>query len=235
MSQGHEAFEQDLAPYVLGALEEGDARELERHMDGCAHCRAERDRLRLAADALPRSVLQVEPPPSLKASLMAEVEGSAAPSSQRRRLRDLLPDLGGMRPALAWVSAAFLLAVGIACGWGITQLADGDGDGARTITAQVDEDELPLARANLVVPDDAEGGAILRVSGMPTLPSNRVYQLWIQQDGETVPGPLFSVGESGTGSPGLRAVDDADAVLVTREPSGGARAPSEDPILRVDL
>ena len=27
----------------------------------------------------------------------------------------------------------------------------------------------------------------------------------------------------------------ADAVLVTREPRGGARVPSENPILRVDL
>jgi len=233
MSETHVAFEQDLAPYVLGALEEDEARELERHIDGCAHCRAERDRLRLAADALPRSVLQVEPPPSLKASLMAEVEGSADPAPRRLRLSRLLPDLGGMRPVLAWVSAAFLLAVGIASGWAITQLADDDT--ARTITAQVDEKQLPLARANLIVPDDAQSGAVLRVSGMPTLPSNQVYQLWLDQDGEIVPGPLFSVGESGTGSPGLRAVDDADAVLVTREPSGGARAPSEEPILRVDL
>ena len=233
MSDGHETFERDLAPYVLGALEEAEARDLERHIDGCVYCRAESDRLRLATDALPRSVLQVEPPPSLKASIMAEVEGSAAPSPRRSRLPRLLPDLSRMRPALAWMSAAFLLAVGIACGWGITQLA-GD-DGARTITAEVDQAELPLVSARLVVPEDPDGGAVLRVNGMPELPSNQVYQLWLEQDGQIVPGPLFTVGESGSGSPGLRTVADADAVLVTREPSGGARAPSEDPILRVDL
>ena len=98
MSEVHERSSRTSPPYVLGALEESEARELERHIEGCAHCRAERDRLRLAADALPRSVLQVEPPPSLKASLMAEVEGSAAPAPRRSRLRGLIPDLGGMRP-----------------------------------------------------------------------------------------------------------------------------------------
>ena len=138
-----------------------------------------------------------------------------------------------MRPQLAWVSAAFLLAVGIACGWGITQLAGSD-DG-RVITAQVDKERIPFASASLVVPEDADGGAILRVNGMPTLPSNRVYQVWLQRDGETVPQTLFSVGESGTGTPAVRALEGADAVLVTREAAGGARAPSEEPILRVNL
>ena len=125
MSEAHERWEQDLAPYVLGALDDDESRVLEQHLEGCAHCRAERDRLRLAADALPRSVLQVEPPPSLKAALMEEVGRDAGEPARRplgERLRRLLPDLVRMRPGVAWVSASFLLAVGIACGWGITQL-----------------------------------------------------------------------------------------------------------------
>ena len=231
MSELHERYDQDLAAYVLDALEEDETRALEQHLEDCVHCRAERDRLRMAADALPRSVLQVAAPPSLKASLMAEVRPESAPS--RRRLRDVLPSLGGIRSQLAWVSASFLLAVGIACGWGITQLAGSDDE--RVITAQVDEKRIPFASASLVVPDDSGGGAILRVNGMPTLPSNRVYQVWLQRDGETIPQTLFSVGEDGTGTPAVRALGDADAVLVTRETAGGARAPSEEPILRVSL
>ena len=231
MSEVHERYQQDLAAYLLDALEEDEARALEGHLADCHYCRAERDRLTLAADALPRAVLQVRPPKSLKASLMAEVRSDAP--APRRRLRDLLPDLGAMRPQLAWVSAAFMLAVGIACGWGISQLAD-SGD-PRVVSAEIDENRIPFASASLVVPDESGGGAILRVNGMPTLPSNRVYQVWLARDGETVPQTLFSVGESGTATPAVRALDGADAVLVTREPAGGARAPSEEPILRVDL
>jgi anti-sigma factor RsiW len=231
VNDAHAAYEQDLGAYLLGALEHDESRVVEDHLEDCAHCRAELERLRLAADALPRSVLQVEPPPSLRQSLMAEVYGEAP--RERRRVRDLLPDLGGVRPQLAWVSAAFLLAVGIACGWGITQLAGSDD--ARVISAEVDDGRVPSASASLVVPDDSEGGAILRVNGMPTLPTGRVYQVWIQRGRELMPGTLFNVGEDGTGTPAVRSVDDADAVLVTREAAGGARAPSEEPVLQVRL
>jgi anti-sigma-K factor RskA len=232
MTDQHERYEQDLAAYVLGALEDGETRALEAHLAECEHCSAERDRLTLAADALPRSVLQVRPPESLRASIMAEVHGTAE-APRRRRLRELLPRFGGVRPQLAWAGAAAVLAVGVVCGWGVAQLAGSDDP--RVITAEVDESRIPFANASLVVPEDSEGVAILRVNGMPTLPSNRVYQLWLARDGETVPQGLFTVGEDGTGTPAVRSVDDADAVLVTREAAGGARAPSEEPILRVTL
>lgn len=230
---GHDRYVQDLGAHLLGALEEPEERALEAHLEECAHCRAERERLRLAADALPRSVLQVAPPPSLKKSLMAEVGGGVERPS-RRRLRELLPDLGGMRPAMAWMSAAFLLAVGIACGWGVTQLVGSED--SRVITAQIDKQRVPFGSASLVVPDDPDTGAILRVHGMPTLETNRVYQVWLQRDGEVVSQTLFTVGEDGNGSPAVHdTLEGADAVLVTREAAGGARAPSEEPILSVRL
>ena len=207
------------------------------YLRGRAHCRAECDRLRMAADALPRSVLQVSPPPSLKASLMAEVaqdaEGPAKPPL-RERLRRLLPDLVRMRPGVAWVSASFLLAIGIACGWGVTQLTGSDD--ARVIRAEVDGDRVASGSASLVVPEDAENGAILRVKGMPTLRSDRVYQVWLQRDGEVISQTLFTVGMDGRASPAVHdSVEGAEAVMVTREMAGGARAPSEDPILTVEL
>lgn len=235
MSDAHERYQEDLAPYVLAALDHDETRALELHLEQCAHCRAERDRLRMAADALPRSVPQVAPPPTLKAAVMAEVrqERRKDDASVRSRLRGLVPGFGAARPQLAWVSAAFLLAVGIAGGWGITQLAGSDD--ARVVSAQVDERRIPFASASLVVPDDSGGGAILRVNGMPTLPSNRTYQVWIKRDAEIVPGTLFSVGEDGTGTPAVRSLEGADAVMVTREAAGGARAPSEEPILTVEL
>jgi anti-sigma-K factor RskA len=237
VNEAEDRYEQDLAAYLLGALEEHEARELEQHLEGCAHCRAERERLRLAADALPRSVLQVAPPPSLKESLMAEVEPESPAVSRpraRRRLRELLPDLGGMRPTLAWVSAAFLLAVGIATGWGITQL--GGSEDSRVIRAQVDERRIPSGSASLVIPEEGKDGAILRVNGMPSLVDNGVYQVWLERDGEVISQGLFSVSENGRGSAAVSdRLTDADAVLVTREAAGGARAPSEQPILRVKL
>ena len=58
---------EDMGAYLLGALDERERREFERHLSACAECREEVERLRPAAEALPSSVEQLEPPPGLKA------------------------------------------------------------------------------------------------------------------------------------------------------------------------
>jgi hypothetical protein len=239
MNEAHERHEGDLAPYLLGALEPEEERAVEVHLSGCDICSAEVDRLRLATDALPRSVLQVEPPPSLKASLMEVVEREAAgaPAGGRARrpwLERVGAGLARMRPATVLAAGAFLLAAGLAVGAGIGWLAGSDDP--RVVTAQVDERRLPSASASLVVPEDGGEGAILRVNGMPPLPPERVYQLWVQRGEEIVPGPLFAVSGDGRGGAAVTdSIEDADAVMVTRERRGGARAPSEAPLLTVTL
>ena len=53
---------------------------------------------------------------------------------------------------------------------------------------------------------------------------------------EMLPQPTFEIGESGVGAVAVPAdLSEADAVLVTREPRGGSRAPSEAPLLRARL
>jgi hypothetical protein len=234
-TRDHTSYRDDLGAYLLGALTDLERQAFERHLAGCAECRGELERLRPAADALPRSVEQIEPPPSLKASLMEVVEreaGDAAsePARGRPALRLRLPSLAGLRPALV----AGALAVGVIAGFGVAQL--GGDDDARTVVATVDESRLPQASGRLQISGDGEDGAILRVQGMPTPGGGRVYQAWVQRDGAVVPQPTFEVGEDGGGA--VAVPDDlsgAEAVLVTREARGGARAPSEPPVLRVPL
>jgi anti-sigma-K factor RskA len=178
-------------------------------------------------------VEQVEPPLGLKTSLMEVVEREAgerggAPK-ERRRLR--LPSLGGLRPALV----AGALALGLLAGFGVARLADDQAD-TRTVVAEVDRGRIPQGTGRLEVIGDGEDGAILRVQGMPSLGARQVYQAWVQRDGAVVPQPTFEVGEDGGGAVAVPDdLSDAQAVLVTRELRGGARAPSEPPILRVTL
>src|SRR2546423_1200840 len=125
--QDHERHEHDAGAYLLGALNELEVQAFEHHMAACATCRAEVERLRVAADALPRSVEQLDPPESLKRSLMRTVReeaAAAAPADARpgagARLRGWVEGLSaGMRPEFAWVSAAVLLVVGVLAGFAI--------------------------------------------------------------------------------------------------------------------
>ena len=152
----------------------------------------------------------------------------------RTRLRALVPSLTGRGPVVAWVSASFLLAVGLAFGAvGASLLSDDEG---RTLAARVDSVRVPEASGSLTIASDQSRGAILRVHGMPSLPSREVYQVWIQRDGEMVSQSIFSVGEDGGGAAAVPDdLEGADSVAITREPSGGARAPSGKPIVSVGL
>jgi len=227
----HTTFKDEVGAYLLGALSDSERASFEGHLVDCPECRHEVERLRPAADLLPRSVEQVEPPPSLKRSLMEVVEREAkerdgAPSLGRSptgaRLRGLLG--GSLRPAL--VGAAVVLAVAI--GFGIGQL--GGGDDGRTVVAS---SSLQDASGSLRIHDD---DAVLEVRGMPTLKAGQVYQAWVQRDGMIEPEPTFEVGADGQASVAVpEDLSDADAVMVTREPRGGSRAPTEKPVMTVAL
>jgi Anti-sigma-K factor rskA/Putative zinc-finger len=237
---------ENVAPYVLGSLEEAEAREFERHLDRCADCRAELERLRPAVDVLAESVDPVAPSPDLKRELMRRVREEGAPESVapgRSRLRAgaalrgrvHMPPLGGfagrLRPALA-VAAAALAALGGVVGYGLGR----DDDRGRRVAASVDRARLGAAAASLTLPGEEAEPAILRVRGLRLPAPGRAYEAWVLRGGRPVPAAVFTVRADGTGEvavPGDLA--GAEAVLVTRERNGGAVAPSERPVMTFRL
>jgi anti-sigma-K factor RskA len=207
---GHERRHDDVGAYLVGALNDLERQAFERHLSGCDDCQKELERLRPAAEALPGSVEQLAPPPGLKKRLMAEVEPS------------------GRRPSRGLLAVAAAAVIALAVAFGVTQL---DGDETRTVTATVAE-AVPRAGGRLDIEGDR---ATLRLHDMPRLGGSRVYQVWLQHGDRMVPARTFEVGSTGGGDVRLQDVRDADGVYVTREDRGGARVPSEDPIVSVPL
>jgi anti-sigma-K factor RskA len=238
---GHERHGESVAAYLLGALPDLEAQAFERHLMGCERCRDELEQLRPAVEALPHAPIPVQPPPSLKASLMetvrSEAQGDARPGlvsrlGERIRARTALRPL----PAMAWVSAVLIL--GFVGGVGASGLLGGNEDPA-IYTASVSS-SVSQGSASLEVDPDGGHGAVMSVSGMPTLPSAQqkaVYQLWlVRGDDNPAPSSTFSVGADGTGRGAITEnMRGVDAVLVTREPAGGSKVPSEEPIISVEL
>ena len=212
----HVRHQDDVGAYLLGALNDLERQAFERHLRGCAECQEELARLRPAADALPGSVQQFEPPARLKASLMEVVEREARVTE--------LPRRRFTRP----LAVAAVLLLGLVVGFGVAQLG---GDETRTVSVTADK-AMPQAGGTLDIED---GTGTLQLHDMPELRGPRVYQVWLQHGDQLVPARTFEVGASGTGRVQLRGVDDADGVYVTREPRGGAQVPSEDPIVSVPL
>jgi hypothetical protein len=235
----HESHAEATGAYLLGALPDLEREAFERHVMGCSTCRDEVERLRPAAEALPRSVPQLSAPIGLKRSLMriVEAESGDGKSALARLRRWATARLLPSRPAMAWVGAASVLAAGVLVGFGTAALLDG-GD-ARKLTAAIDETRLAQGSASLLVPEDEGGRPVLSVHGVPPLPSEEsaeVYQLWLVRGNEVIPSSLLSVSADGSGAAAIPDdLDEVDAVWVTRERPGGARAPTEDPVMRVEL
>jgi len=217
----HDRFQDDIGAYLLSALEPAEQAAFEGHLATCPECRAEVEELRVAADALPRSVEPFAAPPSLKRSLMAAVREDARPA--RRPLFERL--FGGIRPQFALAGAAAILFVAVLVG---TQVGGG-GNGKRVVAAVVDRSRVPDATATLTL---GKGAGQLRVTGMPHPRAGQVYEIWLKRGDQVQPGPLFNTDRSGNGTGAIP--DDlggVDAVLVTREKTGGAMKPSEAPII----
>lgn len=226
-TRDHISYREEIGAYLLGALTDLERQAFEQHLAGCAECREEVERLRPAADVLPRSVEQVEPPPSLKASLMKVVESeaheeSAAPAKRSfwERFMPRVP-----RPALA---AAAALAIGLLAGVGVAQLGGNDG---RTVTAVLTGAQAQGASAELEIKD--EGGTLV-ATGLAPPAEGSVYKVWVLRQGSQGPRPdaVFLPGRDGSADvPVQGRLKAGDQVLVTSERDAQAQSPQGTPFI----
>jgi anti-sigma-K factor RskA len=222
---GHETWADSVGAYMLGALPDAERVDFEGHLATCPICREDVDRLRLAADALPASPPQLEPPPELRDRIMAVVR-SEADVPERRRFGWRGFSLPPLRPAFALAATVAALAAGVAGGLALS--GDG-GPGTRTLAAQVSDG---AASARLVVRGD-HGTLVAR--RLPAAEAGRIYQVWLKRPGRRVPEPtnaLFGVRRDGSASvdvPG--SLDGVEAVMVTSEPTGGSESPTRKPLV----
>jgi anti-sigma-K factor RskA len=220
----HEARRDDLATYLLGALESAEAAELEQHLAGCEECRTELEWLRPAAQMLPESVERLEPPSELRARIMADVEADAAavrpPSRPARGWRGFV-----LRPAFA-LAALALFAAGIA-GYAISD--GGGGAGPTTVAAG----QAPGVTAKMVREGDT---GTLRLANVHQLPSEEVLQAWVRR-GKRIESArtLFVPNRDGTATAVIDHMDGVNAVMVTAEPRGGSSYPTSEPIVSVAI
>jgi anti-sigma-K factor RskA len=233
-SAAHEDRRDDLAAYALGALEPGEASELESHLATCAECRAYLAEIRPGVDLLAASAPQLPPPPGLRERLLATVnaeaeriaaaEAAAAPPRRRwRSWRGL-----AVRPATA-IAAALVLVVGLGVGYLIRGTG---GTQTTTIPAHATPQASGPVKASLARVD---GTGTLEVKRMPPLTGGDVYEVWTQHGNAFRPESTFVLRSDGTANAAVQHLEGASAVLVTREPHGGSPQPTTKPLLEASL
>lgn len=240
----HKRWSEDVAAYMLGALEPDEAAALERHAADCEHCQAEIRWLTPALDALPEGIERLEPPRDLRERVLAEVRADAAEGAGVRgdaraaqpgflgRASDWLRNLGsgpmGLRP-VAGVAVAILVVAAVA-GFAI---GGGLGSGEGTQTSTVVTGKAPGVTAKMISEGDS---GTLHLDNVKQLPSDRVLEAWVQRDGEVeAVEALFVPDREGRASTELPDMDGVEVVMVTKEPSGGSESPTSAPIITISV
>jgi anti-sigma-K factor RskA len=220
----HNRWNEDLAAYLLGALDADEAATMERHLESCERCQEEMRWLEPALQTLPEAVERQEPSPQLRQTLMAEVradvreaEARSAPGRSRRWL---------LKPAMGFAVVALLVAgvVGYEVGNGGS---DGGGK-ATTLERQVDGLAVKMVQ-------EGESGT-LQLSGVHQLPPDKVLEAWVEREGqvEAVPA-LFVPDRNGQAETRIADMNGVAVVMVTEEPQGGSDQPTGEPIMQMEV
>jgi anti-sigma-K factor RskA len=221
----HDRRRDDIAAYLLGALEPGEAAELERHIAGCAECEQELRRLRPAVQVLPETVEQVEAPAALRGRLMEQVRSEAADSQAAPAVHRAPRRRFGLRP-LAGLAAAALVVAAIG-GYAIRD--SGSGGGPQTTT--VVTGHSPGVTAEMVRAGET---GTLRLANLHQLPAGEVLQAWVQRGEQVVSAKaLFVPNPDGTATATIDGMNGVNTVMVTAEPRGGSVQPTSAPIVSV--
>jgi anti-sigma-K factor RskA len=179
VSNEHSRVRDLLGPYLLGALEPAEVREVEEHLEACDECRDEAHGLRSAHERLvDLANTSEEPPPDLKDRVMAGM-----PSRLSHRV-----------PLLAAAAAALcvLAVLGVLYSTGMLGREE-------VAAAELEPTQLaPEAGGELrVSEDDPNARAELEVWGMPRCEEDEYYELWFGKEKGRMSAGTFKVDADG--------------------------------------
>jgi anti-sigma-K factor RskA len=223
----HDALRELTGAYALGTLSEAERRGFEAHLDTCPECTAEVRAFSLVAEGLGQLVEPRDPPPHLRARVLAIAGAPAAPI---RREKATLP------PWLLLAASIALIAVGTYAVLlrGRVHVADQSVTRVAEILGASDVRRVDLA--GQAVAPAASGrtfwspsrGMMFTAADLPPLPGGQVYQLWLVTASAPWSAGLFTPDRTGraivigTVPAGVQPV----AVAVTIEPAGGVPSPT---------
>jgi hypothetical protein len=234
--------------YALDALDRPAERDrFDRHLSRCASCAAEVRGFREVATAMAFAVT-AEAPPGLRPRVLTAAAGT----------RQLPPEVSGHGrpqrtrttvPWVPWLSGAVALAsIAVAVFFGLAQSHTQDELNQARAENQALNVVLSAPRVQVLSQVSTSGGTAIVVlaaerhalavvtTGLPALPSGKVYQLWLIGQEKTVSAGLLPPATAGQTPPVLATgVVKGDTLGLTVEPAPGSAQPTTKPIVALPL
>jgi anti-sigma-K factor RskA len=208
-----------------------------------------------ATTALLGVAAALRPPPGLRERVLAEIgQVRQLGPELRPAMHDQTFESGPPSRFAHWTRRA--VAVGIAAlvlaaaGLGVVtyqqrqeiQQQDDRVAGARALSELLAAPDAQVSRVTsgdvtgTVVSSKQRDEAVFLSSGLPAVPADKTYQLWVIGPSGPTSAGLLAVGESGSTTPALAAdTAQAQSLAVTVEPAGGSPRPTTQPLLQVEL
>lgn len=222
----HKRWSEDLAAYMLGALDPREAKDFERHLEGCEHCQAELRWLEPAVHALPDEVERTEPPPQLRASLMAEVRADAEAEARPVPARPARSRRWFLKPAMGFAVLALLIA-GVV-GYEVGKDGSDEAPAPSKIVRQIGGMTVTMVQ-------EGDGGR-LELAGVPQPPKDKVFEAWVERDGEVEAVPALIVPDRhGHAETTIADMSGVETLMVTVEPRGGSETPTGETIMEMPV
>jgi anti-sigma-K factor RskA len=217
-----------LALDAVGALEESDRAEIERHILTCATCRQLAAEYADVASLMPAALEPVPPPARLRRNLMAQVyrEAASAPVPWWRRLVNAIPANRAISVvAVAAVAAAIVFGV-----WGVSERNSSPALVSYMVSGGTSQESV----TGTLEADTSAQQAVLTVHGLAPLPSSQVYEVWLIPAHGAPKGVAFlTPAPSGGAWTAVvnGSLDGYDSIAATNEPSGGSPTPTGSQVL----
>jgi Anti-sigma-K factor rskA/Putative zinc-finger len=240
----HDRRLEEAVAFALGSLDPDQVDDFKEHLKTCKRCQEELRWLAPAVRALPEAVEPQAPPAALKVRLMAEVradieaDGRQARAEERRErpaAGGLSGWLGGLRVgSLTWKPLAGLALVILVVAAGIGYVVGNGGGSSNIHTWELKAEENGGIAAKVV--REGDKGEV-RLANVEPLPKGKVLEAWVEREGKVEPVPaLFAPDNAGNASTTIENLEGVSVVMVTREPEGGSKTPSEkEPFVQVPL
>ncbi|GAB4273135.1 MAG: anti-sigma factor [Candidatus Promineifilaceae bacterium] len=234
-NQNHNAIIELIPAYALSALDAEETAVVTQHLKSCALCQAELEAFTAVVDTLPLAAADNDPSPQLKEQLLARVQKTPATENHFRQQPAIIHTLRTYLAGLHWQTALAFAALVILVGaWFFWQQSQSAILETVPLTAT---NAAPGAEGTLTITRNGRR-ATLTVTGLPTLPPNQQYQLWLIQDGQRISGAVFSVNEAGQAEVSVhseRPLTEFSAFGITIEPAGGSPGPTGERVLGHNL
>lgn len=223
----HDELRELAAAYSLGALNTAQRAEFEAHLGGCADCRADVASMRPVVQGLAFTAPLQQPPPSLRAKVLAAARASSAPAVSPPASSSpwswsvvvalaaaVVVAIGLGLYALEMRSRVASLESGLRAAISATERVGAELDELRQIARDTEAARAVLGASDLARIDltgqpsaasararafwNRSSGLVFTASELPVVPAGRAYQLWVLTEGSPISAGMLQPDAGGS-------------------------------------